>query len=61
MNPKQNSQQNVIILEKTLEAKEKELLNAKSQSKIYKQQFDLFMNKANDRCSTEKYKKPNIE
>ncbi len=42
------------MLEKTLEAKEKELINSKSQAKIYKQQYDLFMNKANERCSTEK-------
>jgi hypothetical protein len=43
------------MIEKTLETKEKELLNAKSQSKIYKQQYDLFLTKANDRCSSEKY------
>lgn len=47
--------QAIKLLEQKLIVKQKTLQNAKSQSKIYKQQLDLVSNKANERFSTERY------
>jgi len=52
---KDRNPQNLKTLEHVLSIKQKELATAKSQVKIYRQQFDLLNSKANDKLTMEKY------
>lgn len=51
---KEKNPQTMKTLEHMLSVKQRELLNTKSQSKIYRQQLDIVSNKANERFSTER-------
>lgn len=52
---KEKNPQTIKSLEHLLEVKKKELINTKSQNKIYRQQFDIINSKANERFTNEKY------
>jgi hypothetical protein len=52
---REKNPQNMKSLEHILSIRQKELANTKNQTKIYRQQYELLVNKANDKCSSEKY------
>jgi hypothetical protein len=51
---KKENPQNMKSLEHIIAVRHKELQNTKSQNKLYKQQYEIINNKANERFSSEK-------
>lgn len=51
---KEKNTNSIKSLENIISIRNKELMNIKNQSKIYRQQLELIQSKANDKCSSEK-------